>query len=80
MVLRVNASGDVVLPAELIQAAPDSPLEAERQGDAIILRPPDARGAKSARRSILDLPTIHTRPVDASMTFRRGDIYGDDGR
>jgi len=33
MVLRVNDSGDVVLPAELIQAPPDSMLEAERHGD-----------------------------------------------
>jgi hypothetical protein len=41
---------------------------------------PTRKGLNSAGRSILDLPTIHTRPVDASMTFRREDIYGDDGR
>ncbi len=80
MVIRVNASGDAVLPAELIQAPPNSALEAERQGDAIILRLPDARGTNSPRRSILDLPTVRARPAEASMTFCREDIYGDDGR
>ncbi len=80
MLLRVNASSDIVLPAELIQAPPDSALEAELHGDAIILRPPDARRTESACPSILDLPTIRTRPADESMTFRREDIYGDDGR
>jgi hypothetical protein len=70
MRLEVNDSGTVVLPAELIQAAPHTCLEAERQGDVVVLRFPEPSPAKPAR-SLLDLPTIPTGPVDPAMTLRR---------
>ncbi len=79
MHLEVDDSGMVVLPAELVQAAPYTSLEAERQGNAVILRFPEPPLAKPAR-SLLDLPTIPTGPVDPAMTFRREALYGDDDR
>ena len=63
--------GDRVLTAELIQAPPQTAVEAERSGDAVILRLAGAE-ERGSRRSLLDLPTIPTGPVDPAMTFRRG--------
>jgi len=34
---------------------------------------------ETPRRSVLDLP-VHHGPWDDSMSLRRDDIYGDDGR
>ena len=77
MVLEVNDAGELMLPAELVQAAPHTRLEAGREGQAVVLRPL-ARPAQ--RPSLLSLPTFPAGPVDPAMTFRRQDIYGDDGR
>jgi hypothetical protein len=79
MILKVNDSGDVVLPAELIQAPPQTAVEAERSGEAVILRLAGVE-KRGSRRGLLDLPTIPTGPVDPAMNFRREDIYGVDGR
>jgi hypothetical protein len=79
MHLEVDDSGTVILPAELVKAAPHTGLEAERQGNAVILRFPESPSVKSAR-SLLDLPVIPTRPVDETMTFRRETLYSDDDR
>ena len=79
MYLEVDESGVVILPAELVQAAPHTSLEAERQGNAVILRfsePPVTRPI----RSLLHLPVIPTGPVDPAMTFRRETLYNDDDR
>ncbi|MBV8705837.1 MAG: hypothetical protein JO028_01520 [Acidobacteriaceae bacterium] len=80
MHLEVNDSGVVILPAELVQAAPHTCLEAERQGNAVILRFPDPPLAMERARTLLDLPVIPTRPVDETMTFRRETLYGNDDR
>jgi len=77
MVLEVNDAGELILPAELVQAAPHTRLEAGREGQAVVLRPVIR---PAARPSILSLPTFPAGPVDPAMTFRRQDIYGDDGR
>lgn len=77
MVLEVNDAGELVLPAELVQAAPHTRLEAGRQGETVVLKPVTE---PAKRPSILDLPTFPAGPVDPNMTFRREDIYDDDGR
>jgi len=59
MIQKVDDSGDVVLPAELIQAPPQTALEAERSGDAVILRlagaekETPAAGSSTCRRSLV---------------------------
>ena len=77
MVLEVNDAGQLVLPAELVRAAPRTRLEVERQGEALVLKhvadPPP-------RPSILDLPTFSGVPGDPNSTFRREEIYDDNGR
>ena len=77
MVLEVNDAGQLVLPAELVQAAPHTRLEADRQGEALVLKP-----VVPARcPDILDrLPAIPGRFVDETMTFRREDLYDTDAR
>lgn len=78
MVLEVNDAGEVLLPAELVQAAPHTQLEADRQGDNLVLKP--VAPNPQPRPSILDLPTWPAGLVDPDMTFRREQIYDDDGR
>src|SRR5437016_11676650 len=39
MVLEVNDAGELVLPPELVQAAPHTRLEAGRDGEAVVLKP-----------------------------------------
>jgi len=77
MVLEVNDAGELILPPELVQAAPHTHLEADREGQAVVLRP---LTRPAQRPSLLSLPTFPAGPVDPAMTFRRQDIYGDDGR
>ena len=77
MVLEVNDAGELVLPPELVQAAPHTRLAADRSGEAVVLRPV---AEPTQRPSILSLPTFPAGPVDPAMTFRREEIYDDDGR
>ena len=78
MIVEVNDRGELVLPAELVQAAPHTRLDADRKGDAVVLKPVEE--AEPKRSSILDLPTFSGIPGNPNDTFRREDMYGDDGR
>jgi hypothetical protein len=60
MIVEVNDAGEIIVPAELVQAAPHTRLEANRQGDVLILRPLTVRPARRDQ-SLID-------PAD---TFRR---------
>jgi len=78
MVLEVNDAGELVLPPELVQAAPRTRLEAGREGQAVVLKP---IAEPAEQPSILEgWPTFPAGLVDPRMTFRREDIYDDDGR
>ena len=77
MVLEVNEAGELVLPPELVRAAPHTRVEVDRAGETVVLKPLEH---KEKRKSILDLPTFPAGPVDPKMTFRRVDIYDDDGK
>ena len=77
MILQVTDSGELILPAELVQAPPHTSLEVERHGDAIVLK---SKSAAPKRFSIRTLPTLPGRFADPNSTFRREELYGDDGR
>jgi len=39
MIVEVNDAGEILVPAELVQAAPHTRLKADREGNAVILKP-----------------------------------------
>ncbi len=79
MIVEVNDRGELVLPAELVRAAPHTRLDADRQGDALVLKPVPAPAAPP--RNILEgWPTFPGMPGDPRATFRRQELYDDDGR
>jgi bifunctional DNA-binding transcriptional regulator/antitoxin component of YhaV-PrlF toxin-antitoxin module len=80
MIVEVNDAGEVLVPAELVQAAPHTRIEADRQGDSVILRPVAEKPARRNRCIVDSLPVLEGRLVDPEMTFRREDIYGADER
>jgi hypothetical protein len=79
MIVEVNDAGEILVPAELVQAPPHTHLQADREGDSVVLKP---LAEKPARRTSLasSLPILEGRLADPTMTFRREDIYGPDGR
>jgi hypothetical protein len=77
MVLEVNDAGELILPPELVRAAPHARILADRAGEAVVLKP---IGEPAERPGIPSLPTFSAGPVDTAMTFRREDIYSNDGR
>ncbi len=80
MIVEVNDAGEILIPAELVRAAPHTRLKADREGDSVVLKPLAEKPA-AKRRSILDaLPVLEGRITDPSMTFGRDDIYDSDGR
>jgi bifunctional DNA-binding transcriptional regulator/antitoxin component of YhaV-PrlF toxin-antitoxin module len=79
VIVEVNDAGEILVPAELVQAPPHTRLEADREGDSVVLKP---LSSKPARRTHLgsSLPVLEGRLADSATTFRREDIYGTDGR
>jgi hypothetical protein len=68
-----------MMVAELVRAAPHTRLEADREGDLLVLKPLHKRPETSP--SLVDsLPVVKGRMADPQMTFRREDIYGSDAR
>jgi bifunctional DNA-binding transcriptional regulator/antitoxin component of YhaV-PrlF toxin-antitoxin module len=67
MILQVTDSGQLILPAELVQAPPRTPLEAKRQGDAVVVKPVPAA---SSRRRPLTFPNLAGPAVDESEARR----------
>jgi bifunctional DNA-binding transcriptional regulator/antitoxin component of YhaV-PrlF toxin-antitoxin module len=78
MIVEVNDAGDILVPAELVRAAPRTRLKADREGDAVVLKPLAEKPAGRRRRLIDSLPILEGRLADPAMTFRREDIYGPD--
>lgn len=75
MIVEVNEAGEIVIPADIVQAPPHTRMEADRQGEAVVLKP---IGGKSG--FVSSLPILDARLTDPAMTYRREDIYGPDGR
>jgi bifunctional DNA-binding transcriptional regulator/antitoxin component of YhaV-PrlF toxin-antitoxin module len=78
MIVEVNDSGEILIPAELVRAAPRTRLEADREGDLVVLKPLAARPVVNSHSIVDSLPIVEGRPADPGMTFRREDIYGPD--
>lgn len=79
MIVEVNDAGEILIPAELVQAPPHTRLEAEREGDAVVLKPLIENPARK-NQPVSSLPVLEGRLADPKMTFRREDIYGPDAR
>ena len=80
MIVEVNETGEILIPAELVQAAPHTRLEANREGDLVVLRPLLEKRAEGGRHLIDSLPILEGRLADPAITFGREDIYGPDAR
>ena len=80
MIIEVNNEGDIVVPAELVRAAPHTRLTADRQGDWLVLKPVADQRKRGSKRIVDSLPILTGRLANSAMTFRRKDIYGPDGR
>ena len=78
MIVEVNDAGEILVPAELVQAAPHTRLRADREGDSVILKPLPENPVRTRRRLIDSLLILDGRLADSAMTFRREDIYGPD--
>jgi hypothetical protein len=80
MIVEVNDAGEILVPAELVQAAPHTRLNAHREGDSVVLKPVAVRATGNGRCVVDSLPILEGRLADPEMTFRREDIYGSDAR
>jgi hypothetical protein len=78
MIVEVNDLGEILIPAELVRAAPRTRLKADREGDLLVLKPLPVRAAGKSRGIVDSLPVVEGRLADPAMTFRREDIYGTD--
>lgn len=80
MIVEVNDAGEILVPAELVQAAPHTRLKADREGDSVVLQPLAEKPRGRTHRLVDSLPMLEGRLSDPAMTFRREDVYGPDGR
>lgn len=78
MIIEVNDAGEILVPAELVQAPPHTRVEAGREGNILVLKP--AAQSIAPLDFVRSLMSIEGRLTMPSTTFRREDIYGDDGR
>src|SRR5271155_2868594 len=78
MIVEVNDAGEILVPAELVQAATRTRLNADREGDSVVLKPLAEKPREQSYRLVDSLPILEGRLADPAMTFRREDIYGPD--
>jgi hypothetical protein len=78
MIVEVNDAGEILVPAELVQAEPHTRVSLHREGDSVVLKPVAVRATGSGRRGVDSLLILEGRLADPEMTFRREDIYGPD--
>jgi hypothetical protein len=50
MIVEVNDAGEILVSAELVQAAPHTRLKADREGDSVVLKPLAAKGKQRSLR------------------------------
>ncbi len=80
MIVEVNDAGEIMIPAELVQAPPHTRLKANREGDLVVLQPLTEKAAARSRRVVDSLVVLEGQLNDPAMTFRREEIYGPDAR
>jgi hypothetical protein len=76
MIVEVNDAGEIMLPAELVRAAPHTRLKAKREGNSVVLRPLSDKSVRRSRGLVDSLPNLEGKLAEPAMTFRREDIYG----
>ena len=76
MIIEVNDAGEVLVPAELVQAEPHTRLQADRDGNSLVLKPVVRR----SMRGVDSLSVLEGRFTDPAMRFGREQIYGAEGR
>ncbi len=76
MIIEVNDAGEVLVPAELVQAKPHTRMQAARDGDSLVLKPVIPK----SMRGVGSLTVLEGQLTDPAMRFTRDDIYGDQGR
>ena len=76
MIIEVNDAGEVLIPAELVQAEPHTRLQADRDGNSLVLKPVVRR----SMRGVDSLSVLEGRFTDPAMRFSREQIYGAEGR
>ena len=80
MIVEVNDAGEIMVPAELVQAPPHTRLQANREGELVLLQPLIDKSAAASGRVVDSLVVLEGQLSDPAMTFRREDIYGADAR
>ncbi len=80
MIVEVNDAGEIMIPAELVQAPPHTRLKANREGTRVVLQPLAEKPAAGSLRVVDSLVVLEGQLNDPAMTFRREDIYGADAR
>jgi len=80
MIVEVNDAGEILVPAEPVRAAPRTRLNADREGDSVVLESLVGKPLGAKARLVDSLPVLEGRLFDPAMTFRREDIYGPDAR
>lgn len=80
MIVEVNDAGEIMIPAELVQAPPHTRLNANREGDLVLLQRLNEKPAARSKRVVDSLVVLEGHLNDPAMTFRREDIYGADVR
>jgi hypothetical protein len=80
MIVEVNDAGEILVPAELVRAAPRTRLNADREGNLVVLKPLAEKQAGASHRITEWLPTLEGRLADSGLMFRREDIYDADSR
>jgi hypothetical protein len=78
MIVEVNDAGEILIPAELVQAAPKSRLSADREGPLVVFKPLSALTERAGCAATDSLPILVGQFANGSETFRREDIYGPD--
>ena len=78
MIVEVNDAAEILVPAELMQAAPHTRFKADREGDSVVLKPFPEKPRERSHRLVDSLPILEGRLSDPAMTFRREEIYGSD--
>jgi hypothetical protein len=76
VIIEVNDAGEVLVPAELVQAEPHTRLQADRDGDSLVLKPVIPKPV----RGVGSLSVLEGRLTDTAMRFTREQIYGAEGR
>ncbi len=73
VILEVNDKGEILVPAELVRAAPHTRV-------TVSLKPLTPKPTRASGRLVDSLPKLSGHLAEPALTYRREDLYGADGR